>query len=305
MAFFDDVDVKISNLINTGAGKAKDMSESFRISGAIREEEKKQEDLYKQIGQYYYENYCDSAEGQLRVWCSGIKASKVQVLQYQDQLNKLKGTITCPGCGAEVASGSAFCSGCGMKMQPQNRINPMNKAGRRCPACGNTVDQDSMFCTNCGQRMPELIAAEEVNNDETVEKKQKVCPVCGATVEEDQVFCTSCGQRIPEQEEVTDVDSSEDNQKLCPTCGATVEKDQIFCTKCGTKIEKNQSDISENENFSEPLDNAFEEVDFSSLQENESELQTEAEKREICPACGRELKPGQKFCTNCGTKIEA
>lgn len=304
MAFFDDVDAKISNLINTGAGKAKDMSESFRISGMIREEEKKQEDLYKQIGQYYYDNYCDSAEGQLRVWCAGIKASKVQMLQYQDQLNKLKGTITCPGCGAEVASGAAFCSGCGMKMQPQNRVAPA-KMSRKCPTCGNTVDQDAMFCTNCGQRMPELIATEEANNDENLEKKQKVCPLCGAAVEEDQVFCTFCGQKIPEQEEVTDIDSSEDNQELCPTCGATVEKDQTFCTKCGTKIEKNQLDISENESFSEPLDSVFEEVDFSSLQKKETEPQEEPKKTEICPACGRELKPGQKFCTNCGTKIKA
>lgn len=40
MALFDDVDQKLSNWINAGTDKAKGMSESMKISGDIKEEEK-------------------------------------------------------------------------------------------------------------------------------------------------------------------------------------------------------------------------------------------------------------------------
>ena len=39
MAMFDDVDKKLSGWFNAGAEKAKGMSETLRLSNAIREEE--------------------------------------------------------------------------------------------------------------------------------------------------------------------------------------------------------------------------------------------------------------------------
>ena len=42
MAMFDDVDKKLSGWFNAGAEKAKGMSETLRLSNAIREEETKQ-----------------------------------------------------------------------------------------------------------------------------------------------------------------------------------------------------------------------------------------------------------------------
>ena len=62
MALFDDVDQKLSNWINAGTDKAKGMSESMKISGDIKEEEKNQEDLYRQIGLHFYNNYAETAE---------------------------------------------------------------------------------------------------------------------------------------------------------------------------------------------------------------------------------------------------
>ena len=50
MAMFDDVDKKLSGWFNAGAEKAKGMSETLRLSNAIREEETKQAELYRQMG---------------------------------------------------------------------------------------------------------------------------------------------------------------------------------------------------------------------------------------------------------------
>lgn len=115
MAMFDEMDKKISGWISAGAGKAKDMSESMKISGLIKEEENKQNEIFKQIGQLYFVNYADHAEGQLKEMCLKIADSKASVMQYKEQLCALKGTIGCPNCGAEISSNSMFCSACGAK----------------------------------------------------------------------------------------------------------------------------------------------------------------------------------------------
>ena len=267
MAFFDNMDEKISNLINTGAGKAKDMSDSLKISSAIKDEQRKQEDLYKQIGQYYYDNFYDEAEGQLRVLCTGVKASKVQILQYQDQLNKLKGAVTCPGCGAQVPANAGFCSVCGMKMVPQNTVLS-SQIGRKCPSCGSMVDKEAMFCTSCGKRMP---------------KEQ--------------------------------VDEPDVSKEMCPVCGAAVETDQAFCTNCGSVIERKAEQVSweeveeskEQEPESREVDNVFSMGEVEKVPEVRPDVQVtprEESRQGICPECGKKLKPGQRFCTNCGTRIE-
>ena len=107
MAMFDDVDKKLSGWFNAGAEKAKGMSETLRLSNAIREEESKQAELYRQMGKYFYDYFAVAAEGKMKEWCDGVQASQQQVQVYKEQIQTLKGTVSCPNCGAEVSSGSA------------------------------------------------------------------------------------------------------------------------------------------------------------------------------------------------------
>ena len=52
-AVIDIQDKKLSGWFNAGAEKAKGMSETLRLSNAIREEETKQAELYRQMGKYF------------------------------------------------------------------------------------------------------------------------------------------------------------------------------------------------------------------------------------------------------------
>ena len=72
MAMFDDVDKKLSGWFNAGAEKAKGMSETLRLSNAIREEETKQAELYRQMGKYFYDYFAVAAEGKMKEWCDGV-----------------------------------------------------------------------------------------------------------------------------------------------------------------------------------------------------------------------------------------
>ena len=76
-----------------------------------------QSELYRQMGKYFYDYFAVAAEGKMKEWCDGVKASQQQVQVYKEQIQTLKGTVSCPNCGAEVSSGSAFCNVCGTKIE--------------------------------------------------------------------------------------------------------------------------------------------------------------------------------------------
>ena len=59
--------------------------------------------------------------------------AKAQIENLKAQINDLKGVKTCPGCGADVPLGAAFCSACGSKVE--DPVKPE-------PAPENVVDQD-------------------------------------------------------------------------------------------------------------------------------------------------------------------
>lgn len=236
MAMLDDMDKKISGWFNAGAGKAKDMSESLKISAAIREEETKQTDLYRQIGQFYFENCAEEATGQLKVWCTDVLASKAQVMQYKEQLRVLKGTVGCPNCGAEVPANSAFCNVCGTKIE-KIEIPRRQMGGKICPQCGTPAEDNSAFCTACGMKLPETVQMPAFQQEQLPPMR---CPGCNALIEGGQAFCTNCGRKITENS-VETVPVQEEYQmpekRKCPQCGAEIEEEQIFCTNCGARIE--------------------------------------------------------------------
>ncbi|MGN8733872.1 zinc-ribbon domain-containing protein [Fusicatenibacter saccharivorans] len=255
MAMFDDVDKKLSGWFNAGAEKAKGMSETLRLSNAIREEESKQAELYRQMGKYFYDYFAVAAEGKMKEWCDGVQASQQQVQVYKEQIQTLKGTVSCPNCGAEVSSGSAFCNVCGTKIE--HKV-PKASTGRICPVCGASVPESAAFCTSCGTKIPAVM--EETKSAPAVSTEKKRCSNCGNELEEGQMFCTVCGTGV-EQIQAIDADlkelvleEAETEQQfeksnaveevkkeetsagaVCSYCGSPLEPGQIFCTNCGQK----------------------------------------------------------------------
>ena len=57
MAFFDEMDRKLSQFGQSVSNKSREVSEGMRLSSAIKAEEEKQNNLYRKVGKYYLE-YC-------------------------------------------------------------------------------------------------------------------------------------------------------------------------------------------------------------------------------------------------------
>lgn len=137
MAFLNDFDKKLAQFGQGALKKTKDVSESVRISGAIKEEENWQTELFRKMGEYFYRNCAEQASGEMKEWCEAVQRSRANVLQYQEQLRVLKGVNYCPNCNAEVPANAAFCNNCGTRIVVPQPAAPAPQAGGRC-------------CTSCG-----------------------------------------------------------------------------------------------------------------------------------------------------------
>ena len=297
MAFFDEMDRKLSQFGQSVSNKSREVSEGMRLSSAIKAEEEKQNNLYREVGKYYFENCAANAEGQLKVLCDQIVASMELTSQYKQQQNVLKGMVSCPNCGAQISANSGFCNVCGSKIEKQVSPAPQPGAGKICPKCQKTVEADALFCTFCGNQFEaqpaapayEEPAAPAYEEPATPAYEEPAAPVyeepaapayeeSAAPAYEEPAAPVYEEPAAPAYEEpVTppyeEVHIPEVTVPTCVKCGAVLEEGQKFCTVCGTKV---------GEEPAAPVQH------MQSL---------------TCRSCGAALEEGQKFCTKCGTPV--
>ena len=134
MAFWDHISQKASETTGKAVQKAKDLSDVARLNAAISEEENKIRELYYQIGKLYSAMHMQDAEPAFADLVAAVAEANNKIVCCKQQILDIKGVISCPRCGAEVAVGSAFCSACGSPI-----------AGSRTP------EQEGMVhCEHCG-----------------------------------------------------------------------------------------------------------------------------------------------------------
>lgn len=117
MAFFEDLGKMITQTSQDVVQKTKDTAGVVKLNGMISDEKKRVNDLYIQIGKKYFEMYSDSCDQEFEPLVAEIKDAQAKIDDYSEQVRQLKGIAACPNCGAEVPTGTAFCSKCGAKME--------------------------------------------------------------------------------------------------------------------------------------------------------------------------------------------
>ena len=297
MAFFDEMDRKLSQFGQSVSNKSREVSEGMRLSSAIKAEEEKQNNLYREVGKYYFENCAANAEGQLKVLCDQIVASMELTSQYKQQQNVLKGMVSCPNCGAQISANSGFCNVCGSKIEKQVSPAPQPGAGKICPKCQKTVEADALFCTFCGNQFEAQPAAPAYEEPAVPAYEEPAAPAYeepaapayeepAAPAYEEPAAPAYEESAAPAYEEPAapvyeepaapayeEVHIPEVTVPTCVKCGAVLEEGQKFCTVCGTKV---------GEEPAAPVQH------MQSL---------------TCRSCGAALEEGQKFCTKCGTPV--
>lgn len=156
MAFYDNIDGKISKIKNDALQKTKDVSETVRISSALKAEEEKRERLYREIGQASVENRDLADDGKMQKLRDELSECQDKIKDFNEKLKVLKGMIKCPECGKSVSSNQSFCSNCGTKLireqyeQKSSSAATSMQPARFCPSCGKENVKNVKYCTQCG-----------------------------------------------------------------------------------------------------------------------------------------------------------
>ena len=148
MAFFEEFGKKISKMGQTTVQKTKDFADITKLNSSITDEEKKINQIYFQIGKQYVELHGEAAENEFLDLISKIREGKERILEYQAEIEKIRGVMRCEKCGAEISLNSGFCSNCGSKIEIKQEILPETEM--------ETV---------------EILAEEDVNSEENSEEE--------------------------------------------------------------------------------------------------------------------------------------
>ena len=167
-SFFDNLGDKLNVMGKGIADKAKEVSDLNKLNSQIREEERKVQSAYQEIGEQYYKLHKDDPTPDFSENILAVDASLAQIAQLKAEVQKLKGVCTCANCGAEVPATAQFCSHCGAKIEhpvAEETEAPAAEA-HTCPNCGATVEADAVFCPECGGK---ISSDEEPAKDSTEE----------------------------------------------------------------------------------------------------------------------------------------
>ena len=114
--FFSNFGKKISNVGQETVKKTKEIAEISKISSKIKDEEKKLDGLYTELGKKYFSLDSRNQVAEIQDICSSITESIQKVDAMKKELQLLKGVRICSSCGAEQDNSVAYCSKCGAKL---------------------------------------------------------------------------------------------------------------------------------------------------------------------------------------------
>lgn len=163
MAFFEELGKKLSDAGQSVAQQTKNFADVTQLNSAINDAEKKIAQFKNELGQLYYEAHKNDASAEGANIIAQINALYGEIQTTKEKINDIKGIVKCEKCGAEVPTGSAFCSSCGNKMEVPVVTAP---SGNVCPKCGTVVAEGNAFCSNCGTKIEKTEVAEDAKEEE-------------------------------------------------------------------------------------------------------------------------------------------
>ncbi len=129
-----------------------------------------------------------------------VMSGDAQPMTPPDIRGQIADPATCPKCGKESPSGSAYCAYCGEKL-PEN-VKPTVDETFQCTQCGKRNPVDSTYCGFCGAKRETdesvTVQIHEVKEPEVPVSDSVdgwICSLCGTQNTEENECCILCGQK--------------------------------------------------------------------------------------------------------------
>ncbi len=232
MAFFDDLGRKISQTSQGVAQKTKDTAEIYKLNGMISDEEKKLNAVYLQIGKMYFQETRNAPDPKYASLIQEGTTAINNMAAYSDQVKKLKGIVSCPQCGMDVAANATFCSGCGCQMNGAAAAS----SNSICTGCGARLEPGTRFCAGCGKSVVTEAPAPAPVAPAPAPVAPAPAPVAPAPA---PVAPAPAPIPTPVPTPVAaPVAPVQPSARICTKCGAQypADDDTIFCSECGGKL---------------------------------------------------------------------
>jgi uncharacterized OB-fold protein len=131
------------------------------------------------------------------------------------------------------------------------------------------------------------------------------CPTCGTENDAANRFCDQCGSRIEPSGAVPQAQSAQvalaaqptAAATTCPNCGAVVLPGEAFCDECGTSL-SGVVPIVGAASYDAP-------TVYAPPAPSGAPAVAAGDQGLLCPACGHQNLPGDRFCDNCGAALAA
>jgi ribosomal protein L40E len=261
MAFFDKMKDSLSLAGQGVSQKAKTVSETTKINGQIKANEKMIEKLIYQVGVQCVNNHINEENTEYEELFKEILRLRNENKEHQEMVHKLNTVKICPQCNFSNNSAAKFCVSCGA---PLSSVSPLNSEadGKICPNCGSVNSEESMFCVECGTKLeaapvkptpvtePDLTSvessnftsessgkpAQDVQAEDLVADEIPVEAERNSTYQAEDESAASFVSAEQPEDDIPVKEEQANDVRVCKACGAVLADGAMFCVECGTKI---------------------------------------------------------------------
>lgn len=225
--------------------------------------------------------------------------------------------------------------------QTEGEINSIHlQLGKKCYEL-NEKNPSAEYADMVNEINSKLAKIETLKNELNALEDKLPCPGCGQTVARGSKFCAGCGTDVSALFPVVEAAPEVAPAKKCTKCGYVLAEGQKFCEGCGTKVEEAPAAPAEEKAASEPVSAPVEEKPASepvaapapapeekasgftqaassfktapdapafkeapAFQSAPTPAPAPVASEKKCPQCGTKAEDDQKFCENCGTRLD-
>lgn len=118
MAFWEDLQKGVADAASFTAKKTSELTGIAKLKYTIHSNEQKLDKCFAEIGRLYYEMKKEEADHEIEISTLMMQVDKISadLVLNNAELMKLKKSVPCPECGAEIAKECIFCPVCGLKL---------------------------------------------------------------------------------------------------------------------------------------------------------------------------------------------